>query len=76
MIVTLTPNPSLDRTVEIPHLQRGEVHRATGGRVDGLPRPDVDVVGAQRLDEVHEVGGETAPGGRSGMRRALRGAHR
>jgi 1-phosphofructokinase len=34
MIVTLTPNPSLDRTVEIPQLQRGEVHRATGGRVD------------------------------------------
>jgi 1-phosphofructokinase len=34
MIVTLTPNPSLDRTVEIPELRRGEVHRATGGRVD------------------------------------------
>jgi 1-phosphofructokinase len=34
MIVTLTPNPSLDRTVEIPQLRRGEVHRATGGRVD------------------------------------------
>jgi 1-phosphofructokinase len=34
MIVTLTPNPSLDRTVEIPQLQRGEVQRATGGRVD------------------------------------------
>src|SRR5919112_475644 len=34
MIVTLTPNPSLDRTIEIPELHRGEVHRATGGRVD------------------------------------------
>ena len=34
MIVTLTPNPSLDRTIEIPELRRGEVHRATGGRVD------------------------------------------
>ena len=34
MIVTLTPNPSLDRTIEIDELQRGEVHRATGGRVD------------------------------------------
>ena len=34
MIVTLTPNPSLDRTVEIDTLRRGEVHRATGGRVD------------------------------------------
>ncbi len=34
MILTLTPNPSLDRTIEIPELRRGEVHRATGGRVD------------------------------------------
>jgi 1-phosphofructokinase len=34
MIVTLTPNPSLDRTIEIDELARGEVHRATGGRVD------------------------------------------
>src|SRR5918911_348829 len=34
MIVTLMPNPSLDRTVEIEQLRRGEVHRATGGRVD------------------------------------------
>ena len=34
MIVTLTPNPSVDRTIEIARLQRGEVHRATGGRLD------------------------------------------
>jgi 1-phosphofructokinase len=34
MIVTLTPNPSVDRTVEIDELRRGEVHRARGGRVD------------------------------------------
>lgn len=34
MIVTLTPNPSLDRTLQIEALRRGEVHRATGGRVD------------------------------------------
>ena len=34
MIVTLTPNPSIDRTVSIGQLQRGEVHRATGSRVD------------------------------------------
>lgn len=34
MIVTLTPNPSLDRTIELDHLQRGAVNRATGGRVD------------------------------------------
>ena len=34
MIVTLTPNPSLDRTVSIMDLQRGEVHRATSSRLD------------------------------------------
>ncbi|MGZ4781300.1 MAG: 1-phosphofructokinase [Oryzihumus sp.] len=34
MIVTLTPNPSIDRTVSISHLERGEVHRATASRVD------------------------------------------
>ncbi len=34
MIVTLTPNPSLDRTLQIEALRRGEVHRATGNRVD------------------------------------------
>jgi 1-phosphofructokinase len=34
MIVTLTPNPSLDRTVSIPDLQRGEVQRATSSRLD------------------------------------------
>jgi 1-phosphofructokinase len=34
MIVTLTPNPSLDRTVSITGLQRGEVHRATASRLD------------------------------------------
>ncbi len=34
MIITLTPNPSLDRTLQIDALHRGEVNRATGGRVD------------------------------------------
>jgi 1-phosphofructokinase len=34
MIVTLTANPSVDRTIEIARLIPGEVHRATGGRVD------------------------------------------
>lgn len=34
MIVTLTPNPSIDRAVTIDALHRGEVHRATGSRVD------------------------------------------
>lgn len=34
MILTVTPNPSLDRTYEIPSLDRGEVVRAVGERVD------------------------------------------
>ena len=34
MIVTLTPNPSIDRAVVIDALRRGEVHRATDSRVD------------------------------------------
>jgi 1-phosphofructokinase family hexose kinase len=34
MIITLTPNPSLDRTVSITDLQRGQVHRATASRLD------------------------------------------
>ncbi|MCZ4118498.1 1-phosphofructokinase [Streptomyces sp. H39-S7] len=34
MIVTVTPNPSLDRTYEIPALDRGAVLRATADRVD------------------------------------------
>ncbi|MFE4637982.1 1-phosphofructokinase [Streptomyces sp. NPDC056773] len=34
MILTVTPNPSLDRTYEVPALDRGEVLRASGDRVD------------------------------------------
>ena len=34
MIVTLTPNPSIDRAVTIDALARGEVQRATSSRVD------------------------------------------
>jgi 1-phosphofructokinase len=34
MFVTVTPNPSLDRTVELTHLVRGAVHRAASVRVD------------------------------------------
>lgn len=34
MIVTVTPNPSLDRTVEVDTLTRGAVLRATAHRVD------------------------------------------
>ncbi|MGW7053845.1 1-phosphofructokinase [Streptomyces sp. NPDC054887] len=34
MILTVTPNPSLDRTYEVPVLKRGEVLRATADRMD------------------------------------------
>ncbi|KAF4408886.1 MULTISPECIES: 1-phosphofructokinase [Streptomyces] len=34
MILTVTPNPSLDRTYEVPALARGEVLRATADRMD------------------------------------------
>ncbi|MBW8732314.1 MAG: 1-phosphofructokinase, partial [Terrabacter sp.] len=34
MIVTFTPNPSIDRAVLIDALRRGEVHRATSSRID------------------------------------------
>ncbi|GAB3543392.1 1-phosphofructokinase [Actinopolyspora lacussalsi] len=34
MIVTVTPNPSLDRSVLLDRLDRGEVHRAGGVHVD------------------------------------------
>ncbi|MBT2491715.1 1-phosphofructokinase [Streptomyces sp. ISL-96] len=34
MILTITPNPSLDRTYEVPSLERGEVLRATADRMD------------------------------------------
>lgn len=34
MIVTLTPNPSVDRTVEVDVLTRGAVLRATSSRID------------------------------------------
>ncbi|GHH47237.1 1-phosphofructokinase [Streptomyces candidus] len=34
MILTVTPNPSLDRTYEVPALMRGEVLRATCDRMD------------------------------------------
>jgi 1-phosphofructokinase len=34
VIVTLTPNPSLDRTLQLQSLVRGGVNRAEGGRTD------------------------------------------
>ena len=34
MIVTLTPNPSIDRAIVVDALRRGGVHRATSSRID------------------------------------------
>jgi 1-phosphofructokinase len=34
MIVTVTPNPSADRTLSVVELHRGEVNRADAGRID------------------------------------------
>ncbi len=34
MIVTLTPNPSVDRTIAVPALEHGEVNRATSSILD------------------------------------------
>ena len=34
MIITVTPNPSIDRTIAIDALRHGEVHRATSSRID------------------------------------------
>lgn len=34
MILTLTPNPSIDRAIVVDTLRRGEVHRATESRID------------------------------------------
>ena len=34
MIITLTPNPSIDRTVTFAELHRGAVNRATSSRID------------------------------------------
>ncbi|MFZ2261642.1 MAG: 1-phosphofructokinase [Luteococcus japonicus] len=34
MIVTVTPNPSIDRTITVDQLQMGEINRAVSSRVD------------------------------------------
>lgn len=34
MIVTVTPNPSIDRTIAVDDLRPGQVHRATSSRID------------------------------------------
>ena len=51
VIVTLTPNPSLDRTIEIAELGRGEVLRASASRVD----PGGKGVNVSRVLAAHSV---------------------
>jgi 1-phosphofructokinase len=34
VIVTVTPNPAVDRTFEVPHLRRGELHRVPRATVE------------------------------------------
>ncbi|WP_217168717.1 1-phosphofructokinase, partial [Streptomyces sp. AC512_CC834] len=64
MILTVTPNPSLDRTYEVPSLDRGEVVRATGERVDpggkGVNVSRAVTAAGQRTVAVLPLGG--APG--------------
>ncbi|MFF2513038.1 1-phosphofructokinase [Streptomyces sp. RLB1-33] len=64
MILTVTPNPSLDRTYEVPSLDRGEVIRATGERMDpggkGVNVSRAVAAAGQRTIAVLPLGG--APG--------------
>ena len=57
MIVTLTLNPSVDRTVEVESLARGEVMRAQGGRVDP-GQGDQRVPGTRRSRPADTRGGD------------------
>ena len=64
MILTITPNPSLDRTYEVPSLDRGDVVRATGERTDpggkGVNVSRAVTAAGQRTVAVLPLGG--APG--------------
>ncbi|MGW1161911.1 1-phosphofructokinase [Streptomyces sp. NPDC002513] len=64
MILTVTPNPSLDRAYEVPSLDRGEVIRATGERMDpggkGVNVSRAVAAAGQRTVAVLPLGG--APG--------------
>ncbi|WP_128375215.1 1-phosphofructokinase [Streptomyces cavernae] len=64
MILTVTPNPSLDRTYEVPSLDRGELIRATGERMDpggkGVNVSRAVAAAGQRTLAVLPLGG--APG--------------
>jgi len=64
MIITLTPNPALDRTVQVDSLTRGEVHRARAVRVEAAGKG----VNVTRALSAHGVGSVAVlpVGGRSG----------
>ncbi len=64
MIVTVTPNPSLDRTLELESLQLGEVNRASGSRLDPGGK-GVNVARALRANG-HDVRAVLPVGGREG----------
>lgn len=74
MIVTLTPNPSLDRTLELGLLVRGAVNRASGVRLD----PGGKGINVSRALAAHQIRtAAVAPlGGADGTRLAeLLAAH-
>ncbi|MCB2413549.1 1-phosphofructokinase [Demequina sp. TTPB684] len=54
MIVTLTPNPSLDRTISVDQLRVGEVHRAGGLHIDAGGK-GVNVSRALAANGLHTV---------------------
>jgi 1-phosphofructokinase len=61
VIVTVTPNPALDRTVEVPLLRRGELHRIRGATVEpggkGINVARVLAANAVATQAVFPVGG-------------------
>ncbi len=51
MIVTLTPNPSIDRTIAFETVRRGEVQRATSSRID----PGGKAINVSRALRAHDT---------------------
>ncbi|NMH98780.1 1-phosphofructokinase [Pseudonocardia acidicola] len=66
MIVTVTPNPSLDRTIELARLQRGQVLRARSVRLDpgGKGVNVARALNAAGIETVAALPSGRAPGGR------------
>lgn len=66
MIVTVTPNPSLDRTVELAALRRGEVNRAVSVRLDpgGKGVNVARALTAAGVETIAALPSGRAPGGR------------